>query len=191
MTHFIAHVALVVREYDEAIEFFTEKLGFALIEDTYVPEQDKRWVLIAPSHSHSDGPGGTAILLARAADEVQEKAIGNQTGGRVFPVPLYRRFLGRLRSNEHVWCHIRPSAETRTLRHGRGIRGPIRKSLGLARTKMRLRMTHVRRVRCVILRLPQMGRQSCRRPKRVLANRMRRGDNGEFSCFLSTLDCGL
>ena len=75
----IVHVALVVRDYDEAIEFFTGKLGFTLVEDTYQPAQDKRWVLIAPPGS--DNP---RVLLARATTPEQQKAIGNQTGGRVF-----------------------------------------------------------------------------------------------------------
>jgi catechol 2,3-dioxygenase-like lactoylglutathione lyase family enzyme len=75
----LAHIALVVRDYDEAIAWFTEKLGFSLIEDTYQPEQDKRWVLVAPP-----GGGGTSLLLARAATSEQEAFIGNQAGGRVF-----------------------------------------------------------------------------------------------------------
>ena len=75
----IAHVAIVVRDYDEAIEFYTKKLNFTLIEDTYRPEQDKRWVIVSPS-----GTGGTTILLARASKPEQEKFIGNQCGGRVF-----------------------------------------------------------------------------------------------------------
>ena len=79
MNQRIVHVALVVRDYDEAIEFFTGKLGFTLVEDTYQPAQDKRWVLISPPGS--DNP---RVLLARATTPEQEKAIGNQTGGRVF-----------------------------------------------------------------------------------------------------------
>ena len=79
MKQFLAHVALVVREYDEAIEFFTEKLRFELVEDTYQPEQDKRWVLVAPPNSN-----GAALLLARATTPQQHSAIGNQSGGRVF-----------------------------------------------------------------------------------------------------------
>jgi catechol 2,3-dioxygenase-like lactoylglutathione lyase family enzyme len=75
----ILHVALVVRDYDEAIEFFCQKLHFELVEDTYQPEQDKRWVVIAPP-----GSSGASILLARASTPEQEKAIGSQTGGRVF-----------------------------------------------------------------------------------------------------------
>lgn len=75
----LAHVALVVRDYDEAIAWFTGRLGFTLVEDSYQPEQDKRWVLVAP-------PGSTeaSLLLARAATPEQAAFIGNQAGGRVF-----------------------------------------------------------------------------------------------------------
>ena len=79
MKHSIAHVALVVRDYDEAIAFYTRKLGFTLVEDTYQPEQDKRWVVVAPAAS-----SGTTLLLARASTPEQAKVIGNQAGGRVF-----------------------------------------------------------------------------------------------------------
>jgi catechol 2,3-dioxygenase-like lactoylglutathione lyase family enzyme len=75
----IVHVALVVRDYDEAIAFFCGRLHFRLVEDTYQPAQDKRWVVVAPP-----GAGGTSLLLARAATPEQVAAIGNQTGGRVF-----------------------------------------------------------------------------------------------------------
>jgi catechol 2,3-dioxygenase-like lactoylglutathione lyase family enzyme len=75
----IVHLALVVRDYDEAIEFYTRTLRFTLVEDTYQPEQDKRWVVVAPP-----GSTGTSLLLARASKPEQEKFIGNQTGGRVF-----------------------------------------------------------------------------------------------------------
>lgn len=79
MKQSIAHVALVVRDYDEAIEFFVGKLGFDLLEDEYQPAQDKRWVVVAPP-----GYTGTTLLLARASEPEQETRIGNQTGGRVF-----------------------------------------------------------------------------------------------------------
>jgi catechol 2,3-dioxygenase-like lactoylglutathione lyase family enzyme len=79
MKHSIAHVALVVRDYDEAIDFYTKTLGFTLVEDTYQPEQDKRWVVVAPT-----GSSGTSLLLARAVGAEQERFIGNQAGGRVF-----------------------------------------------------------------------------------------------------------
>ncbi len=74
----IAHVALLVDEYDEAISFYTQKLNFTLVEDTKLGE-GKRWVLIAP-------PGSTecCLLLAKAANEDQKTRVGNQTGGRVF-----------------------------------------------------------------------------------------------------------
>lgn len=75
----IAHVALVVREYDEAIAFYTQKLGFRVVEDTCQPAQDKRWVLVAPP-----GSEGTSLLLARASRPEQEPFVGNQSGGRVF-----------------------------------------------------------------------------------------------------------
>ena len=78
MNQSIAHVALVVRDYDEAIAFFTGVLSFELVEDTYIPEQDKRWVLVAPR-----GSVGTSILLARPSQPGQEAFVGNQTGGRV------------------------------------------------------------------------------------------------------------
>ena len=79
MNQSIAHIALVVRDYDEAIEFYTRKLHFTLVEDTYQPEQDKRWVVVAPP-----GSSGTTLLLARAATPEQATFIGNQAGGRVF-----------------------------------------------------------------------------------------------------------
>ena len=78
MLQSIVHIALVVRDYDEAIDFYTNRLHFTLIEDSYQPEQDKRWVVVAPPGSH-----GTTVLLARASKPEQEAFIGNQTGGRV------------------------------------------------------------------------------------------------------------
>ena len=77
----LAHVALVVRDYDEAIAWFFDKIGFTLVADQYQPAQGKRWVLIAPPGAP---PGATTILLARATSPEQEASIGNQTGGRVF-----------------------------------------------------------------------------------------------------------
>jgi catechol 2,3-dioxygenase-like lactoylglutathione lyase family enzyme len=77
----LAHIALIVRDYDEAIGWFTEKLGFTLVEDTYHPEQDKRWVVVAPPGA---GDNAATILLARAATPEQERFIGDQAGGRVF-----------------------------------------------------------------------------------------------------------
>ena len=79
MPQSLAHVALIVRDYDEAITWFTGKLGFVLVADEYQAEQDKRWVLVAPP-----GSEGTSLLLARASSPEQEAFIGNQAGGRVF-----------------------------------------------------------------------------------------------------------
>lgn len=79
MKQSIVHIALIIRDYDEAIEFYTKKLHFTLIEDTYQPGQDKRWVTISPP-----GSSGTTLLLARASKPEQESFIGNQSGGRVF-----------------------------------------------------------------------------------------------------------
>lgn len=74
----ITHISLVVRDYDEAIAFYTQKLHFELVEDTALPDQGKRWVVVRPPDS-----AGTAILLARAATEEQHSRVGDQTGGRV------------------------------------------------------------------------------------------------------------
>jgi len=79
MKQSIGQVALVVREYDEALDFYVGALGFTLVEDTYIPEQDKRWVVVAPP-----GASASCLLLARASGEEQASRIGNQTGGRVF-----------------------------------------------------------------------------------------------------------
>ena len=72
-------VSLVVRDYDEALEFFVGRLGFSLVEDTDVPEQAKRWVVVSPP-----GASESRLLLARASSPEQESRIGTQTGGRVF-----------------------------------------------------------------------------------------------------------
>jgi len=79
MKQSIVHIALVVKDYDEALDFYIKKLHFTLLEDTYQPEQNKRWVVIAPP-----GSTGTTLLIAKASKPEQEKCIGNQTGGRVF-----------------------------------------------------------------------------------------------------------
>ncbi|CCN80804.1 putative Glyoxalase, Glyoxalase/Bleomycin resistance protein/Dioxygenase superfamily [Vibrio nigripulchritudo SFn27] len=79
MEQSIVHIALVVKDYDEAIDFYVNSLNFELIEDTYQPEQDKRWVVVSPP-----GSKGVTLLLARASKEEQEPFIGNQAGGRVF-----------------------------------------------------------------------------------------------------------
>ena len=78
MKQHIAHIALLVRDYDEAIQFYTGKLHFTLVEDTVLSET-KRWVLVAPK-----GSGECCLLLAKAANMEQEARIGDQTGGRIF-----------------------------------------------------------------------------------------------------------
>ncbi|SEV87465.1 Catechol 2,3-dioxygenase [Cognatiyoonia koreensis] len=79
MNQSLTLTALVVRDYDEAIAFYVDTLGFELVEDTYQPEQDKRWVVVKP---RGDGTG--RLLLARASDDHQARYIGDQAGGRVF-----------------------------------------------------------------------------------------------------------
>jgi len=78
MKQIIAHIALVVEDYDEAIEFYTQKLEFQILEDTKLSDE-KRWVVIAPP-----GAQECSLLLAKAANKKQSKSLGNQTGGRVF-----------------------------------------------------------------------------------------------------------
>jgi catechol 2,3-dioxygenase-like lactoylglutathione lyase family enzyme len=78
MNQKLNQIALLVKEYNEAIEFYTKKIGFVLVEDTILSDT-KRWVVVKPI-----GEGSCTILLAKASTELQEKSIGNQTGGRVF-----------------------------------------------------------------------------------------------------------
>jgi catechol 2,3-dioxygenase-like lactoylglutathione lyase family enzyme len=79
MKQSIVHIVLIVEDYDDALDFYTNKLSFSVVEDTYQPEQDKRWVVVAPPNS-----SGTTLLLARASNSEQKEFIGNQSGGRVF-----------------------------------------------------------------------------------------------------------
>jgi catechol 2,3-dioxygenase-like lactoylglutathione lyase family enzyme len=81
MPQSLAHIAIVVRDYDEAIAWFTGTLGFTLVADEHQPEQDKRWVLVAPPGVPK---GGASLLLARASSPEQQAFVGNQAGGRVF-----------------------------------------------------------------------------------------------------------
>jgi len=78
MNQNIFQITLVVKDYDEAIAFYTGKLGFHLLQDIYIAEQDKRWVVVAPS-----GEKGCQMLLAKASSNEQSQSVGNQTGGRV------------------------------------------------------------------------------------------------------------
>lgn len=78
MSQNIAHIALVVNDYDEAIDYYCQKLNFTLVEDTPLTET-KRWVIVAPA-----GSSGCSVLLAKATNDEQRSCVGNQTGGRVF-----------------------------------------------------------------------------------------------------------
>jgi catechol 2,3-dioxygenase-like lactoylglutathione lyase family enzyme len=78
MERALAIIALVVRDYDEAIDYYTHVLGFTLVEDRDMPAENKRWVVVAP------GQGGAHLLLARASNDAQRARIGDQAGGRVF-----------------------------------------------------------------------------------------------------------
>jgi len=99
MTQYIAHVAIVVKDYDEAINFYTQKLDFKLLEDTRIDE-NKRWVMVAPP-----GARECCLLLAKAANENQILSIGNQTGGRVgfflFTDDFWRDFNKMTQRNIH------------------------------------------------------------------------------------------
>jgi catechol 2,3-dioxygenase-like lactoylglutathione lyase family enzyme len=81
MKQFLGRIALVVDNYDDAIDFYVRKLKFELLEDTYQPEQEKRWVVVRPP---GGGPDNAAILLAEGRGEKQRRFIGNQAGGKVF-----------------------------------------------------------------------------------------------------------
>ena len=78
MKQYLGLTAIVVLDYDEAIAFYTQTLGFDLVEDTFLPEEDKRWVVVSPP-----GSGESRLLLARASSSDQASRVGNQTGGRV------------------------------------------------------------------------------------------------------------
>lgn len=108
MNQYIAHISLVVNDYDEAIEFYTKKLHFRMIEDTKLDEA-KRWVRISPA-----GNSNFCLLLAKAANEEQRSRIGNQTGGRVF-LFLYTDNFQRDFNNlvkQGITIVRQPSAET-------------------------------------------------------------------------------
>jgi catechol 2,3-dioxygenase-like lactoylglutathione lyase family enzyme len=100
MTNRIAHVALIVRDYDEAIGFFCDRLGFQLLEDRPVPEQQKRFVRVGPPG------GGAALVLARASTPEQADFIGNQTSGRVFLFLETDDFDGEFRRLTELQIHF-------------------------------------------------------------------------------------
>ena len=126
MRRSIVHIALVVRDYDEAIRYFTEILDFQLLEDIYQPEQDKRWVLVAPP-----GSTGTSLLLARASQPEQEPFIGNQAGGRVFLFLETDDFWRDYHALRRQGRGVPPPPRRTTLRHRGSVRGSLRQPLGL------------------------------------------------------------
>jgi uncharacterized glyoxalase superfamily protein PhnB len=120
MTRSIVSLALVVRDYDEAIAFFTDALRFTLIEDTPMgggERGDKRWVVIAPPAAAPSGASGASLVLAKAADDEQLAHIGNQTGGRVFLFLHTTDFEGDYR---HMQAHgVKFAEEPREEGYGR------------------------------------------------------------------------
>lgn len=106
MNQRLTHIAIVVADYDDAIDFYTRILGFELIEDTVLSET-KRWVLVRPR-----GEGACCLLLAKAANDEQSSRIGNQTGGRVF-LFLYTDDFERdfKRLNDHSVEIVRPPTD--------------------------------------------------------------------------------
>ncbi|MBN2970474.1 VOC family protein [Roseomonas aeriglobus] len=122
----LAHINLVVRDYDEALAFYVGKLGFNLVEDSAQPEQDKRWVVIRPPGA---GPHATTILLARAATPEQAARVGDQTGaGR--RLPCHRRFRPRPCPFHRRGRDVGPAAGRPALWPRRGVCGPLRQSVG-------------------------------------------------------------
>lgn len=108
MQQSIAHVALVVRDYDEALDFYVGKLGFRLVEDTHQAELDKRWVVVCPP-----GSSGASLLLARASTPEQGAFVGNQAGGRVLlflQTDDFQRDYERMVSSGVTF--VRPPSET-------------------------------------------------------------------------------
>lgn len=124
MNQTIAQVTLVVRDYDEAIAFYTQKLSFTLVADTPLPEEQKRWVVAAPPG------GGTGILLARASKPEQEAFIGNQSGRPGVLVSQHRRFLAGLPPDGKGWHPLCAAAPKDRLRHRSRICGFVRQPLG-------------------------------------------------------------
>jgi catechol 2,3-dioxygenase-like lactoylglutathione lyase family enzyme len=129
MNQSIGQVAIVVRDYNEALNFYVRILGFGLIEDTPIVAQDKRWVVVAPSGSNS-----TRLLLARAVGEEQVSSIGNQTGGRVFLFLYTDDFWRDFNSYKARGSRLHSRTERGTLRYRRSLQGPLWQSVGSAAT---------------------------------------------------------
>lgn len=129
MSH-IALVTLVVRDYDEALAFYTDALGFELVEDTDRGD-GSRWVVVRPR-----GTTGTGLLLARAKDGAQQAAVGAQTGGRVGFFLHTEDFAGDHERMRAAGCPLPGGAEARDVRLRRGVRGPLRQPLGPAAARV-------------------------------------------------------
>ena len=133
MAQTIGYVSLLVRDYDEAIAFFTQSLDFSVVEDSVSQDRfnrDKRWVLVRPRDSH-----GTDLLLAKPSTPEEQACIGNQTGGRVFLFLHTDDFWRDYRSmTERGVKFVREAARGR-LWHGRGLRRLVWQQVGLAATQ--------------------------------------------------------
>jgi catechol 2,3-dioxygenase-like lactoylglutathione lyase family enzyme len=133
MRQTLGHVALVVRDYDEALAFFTGTLNFKLIEDTRLSE-DERWVLIAP-------PGSIRYKLAFGQSSNSRAGESYRQSDRRASLSFsaHRRFLARLQRDDRAQSKVHAPAERRTLRHSRGLRRPVRQSMGPIASKGRER----------------------------------------------------
>ena len=124
MNQSIGHIAFLVRDYDEAIAYFTAQLGFELIEDSPQGE-GKRWVLVAPP-----GASGTSLLLAKAVTPEQIAAIGHQAGGRVFLFLHTDDFWRDYHAMQSRGVVVQGDAAHGAVRDGRGLRRPLRQQMG-------------------------------------------------------------
>lgn len=124
VTQRLGLVSLVVDDYDDGLAFVVGKLGFDLVEDTLVPEQSKRWVVVTPPGANESRP-----LLAQASTEEQKLRIGTQTGGRMF-LFLYTNNFWRDRALQGKWHSVRARTQARTVRLGCGVYRPVWKLVG-------------------------------------------------------------
>jgi catechol 2,3-dioxygenase-like lactoylglutathione lyase family enzyme len=125
MNQSLGLVAIVVRDYDEALEFYVGSLGFVLVEDSVVEEQGKRWVVVCPP-----GARESRLLLARASTEAQASRIGDQTGGRVFLFLYTDDFWRDYEAYRGKGGGVRARAPGGGVRDRCGVRGPVRESVG-------------------------------------------------------------
>ena len=121
MMQAIEYITFLVREYDEAISFFTQVLGFKLTHDSAMSE-GKRWVLVSP-----DASNGTQLLLAKATTPEQKNHIGNQAGGRVFLFLHTDDFWRDYRNLKSKRSEVQRGAARRSVGDSRGFQRPLRK----------------------------------------------------------------